>query len=49
MGGYMGGCMGGWFLTGNNVTLLLNLASRNLPDFQSSQISKIEPSVAIFL
>ena len=31
----------------NNATLWLHLASRNLPDFQHSFKSKMEPSVAI--
>ena len=33
-------------LTGNNTTLWLHLASWNLPDFQPSWKSKMEPSVA---
>ena len=37
---------GGWFLSENITTSLLHLASWDLPDFQISWESKMEPSVA---
>ena len=43
------GWVGGWFLSGNKATLWLHLASWNLPDYQSSWKSKMEPSVALML
>ena len=47
-GGWVDGWMGGWFLTGNNTTSWLHLASWNLQDFQLSWKSNMKPSVAIY-
>ena len=47
-GGWIDGGMGG-FLSGNNITLWLHLASWDFPNFQISLKSKMDLSVAIMV